>query len=256
VTASPFSPEQDRLLPDLTPDQELVLLARTLWHEGYDDHLAGHITWRQPDGSLLCTPWLLLWEELRPDDVLRIDTDGAVLEGRWPVPPGIPLHLELHRRRPDVVVVVHGHPRFATVWADLGRVPDCLDQSSALGGGEPVLVDEYDGPVDAPELAARAAESMGPAASALLANHGVVVTGATVRAAHQRAVALEYRSRRAWQVAAIGAGRELPEPARSFFRASDGDGFVGFFEAMARLELRRDPHCLEPRCPGGTTDDG
>ena len=92
---------------------------------------------------------------------------------------------------------------------------------------------------------------MGPAASALLANHGVVVTGPTVRAAHQRAVALEHRSRRAWQVEAIGAGRELPEPARSYFRASDGDGFVGFFEAMARLELRRDPDCLGPRGPGG-----
>jgi len=254
VTPPPFSPEPGLLLPELTAHQELVLLARTLWHEGYDDHLAGHITWRQPDGSLLCTPWLLLWEELRPDDILRIDTDGTVLEGRWPVPPGIPLHLALHRRRPDVVVVVHSHPRFATVWADLGRVPGCFDQSSALGGGEPVLVDEYGGPVDAPAIAARAVEAMGPAASALLANHGVLVTGGSVRAAHQRAVALEYRSRRAWQVEVVGGGRELPEPARSFFRASDGDGFVGFFEAMARRELRRDPDCLEPRGTEGPSD--
>ena len=256
MTPPPFSPEPGLLLPELTAHQELVLLARTLWHEGYDDHLAGHITWRQPDGSLLCTPWLLLWEELRPDDILRIDTDGTVLEGRWPVPPGIPLHLALHRRRPDVVVVVHSHPRFATVWADLGRVPGCFDQSSALGGGEPVLVDEYGGPVDAPEIAARAVESMGRAASALLANHGVLVTGGSVRAAHQRAVALEYRSRRAWQVEAVGGGRELPEPARSFFRASDGDGFVGFFEAMARRELRRDPDCLGPRGTPAPTDHG
>jgi ribulose-5-phosphate 4-epimerase/fuculose-1-phosphate aldolase len=225
----------------------LVLLARTLWREGYDDHLAGHITYRQSDGTLLCNPWLLLWDELRPDDVLRIDVDGHVLDGEWPVPPGIPLHLELHRQRHDVVVAVHSHPRYATVWADLGRIPGCFDQSSALGGGEPVLVDEYEGPVDSREAAARAVTSMGPAASALLANHGVLVTAGSIRAAHQRSVALEYRSRRAWQVEAIGEGRELPEPARSFFRASDGDGFVGFFEAMARQELRLDPGCLEPR---------
>jgi hypothetical protein len=37
-----FTPEPGTLLPPLTAEQELVLLARTLWHEGYVDHLAGH----------------------------------------------------------------------------------------------------------------------------------------------------------------------------------------------------------------------
>jgi L-ribulose-5-phosphate 4-epimerase len=240
-----FSPKADSLLPTLTPRQELVLLARTLWREGYDDHLAGHITYRQPDGTLLCNPWLLLWEELRPEDVLVIDLDGNLIEGDWPVPLGIPLHLGLHRARHDVVVAVHSHPRFGTVWADLGRIPPCYDQSSALGGGELVVVDEYDGPVNTPDSAARAVASMGSADTALLVNHGVFVTAGSIRAAHQRAVALEYRSWRAWQVEAVGSGRELPEPARSFFRSSDGEGFIGFFEAMARREIRLDPTLLD-----------
>jgi len=240
-----FSPTSDSLLPTLTARQELVLLARTLWHEGYDDHLAGHITYRQPDGTLLCNPWLLLWEELRPEDVLVIDLDGNRIEGNWPVPLGIPLHLELHRQRHDVMVAVHSHPRFATVWADLGRIPGCYDQSSALGGGALVVVDEYDGPVNARDSAARAVASMGSADMALLVNHGVFVTAGSIRAAHQRAVALEYRSWRAWHVESLGAGRELPEPARSFFRSSDGEGFVGFFEAMARREIRLDPTLLD-----------
>jgi ribulose-5-phosphate 4-epimerase/fuculose-1-phosphate aldolase len=242
-----LSPSVDSLLPELSPRDQLVLLARTLWREGYDDHLAGHITYRQPDGTLLCNPWLMLWEEIRPEDVLVIDLDGNVLDGRWPVPLGIPLHLELHRRRPEVRVAVHSHPRFATVWADVARIPPCYDQSSALGGGELVVVDEYDGPVDSRDSAARAVASMGSADMALLVNHGVFVTAGSVRAAHQRAVALEYRSRRAWYVESLGNGRELPEPARSFFRASDGEGFVGFFEAMARRELRLDPDLLSPR---------
>ncbi len=247
-----FAASPDALLPEVTPRQELVLLARTLWREGYDDHLAGHITYRQPDGTLLCNPWLLLWEEIRPEDVLVIDTDGTRLQGDWPVPPGIPLHLELHRQRRDVVVAVHSHPRFATVWADLARIPPCYDQSSALGGGELVVVDEYDGPVDDRQSAARAVASMGTADMALLANHGVFVTAGSIRAAHQRAVALEYRSRRAWQVEAVGTGRELPEPARSYFGASNGEGFIGYFEAMARQELRADPTLLAgPSRSGG-----
>jgi ribulose-5-phosphate 4-epimerase/fuculose-1-phosphate aldolase len=246
VSAPAVRPTASALLPPLTPRQELVLLARTLWREGYDDHLAGHITYRQPDGTLLCNPWLLLWEEIRPEDVLVIDGGGRLLDGEWPVPLGIPLHLELHRQRGDVTVAVHSHPRYGTIWADRRLVPGCYDQSSALGGGELVVVDEYDGPVDDRESAARAVRAMGTADMALLANHGVFVTAGSIRAAHQRAVALEYRSRRAWEVEAVGGGRELPEPARSFFRSSDGEGFVGYFEAMARQELRLDPTLVGP----------
>ncbi len=239
------STRDSRLLPELSPRAELALLARTLWREGYDDHLAGHITARQADGTLLCTPWMLLWEELRPGDILRIDLDGNVLEGEWPVPLGIPLHLELHRARGDVDVAVHNHPRFGTIWADAQRVPPVYDQSSALGGGRLVLVDEYDGPVNDRGSAARAIAAMGDADLALLANHGVFVLGGSVRAVHQRAVALEQRCRHAWHVEALGGGRELPEPARSFFAGTDGEGFIGFWEAMARRELRLDPTLAE-----------
>ena len=104
-----FEPTAERLLPDLDVRTEMVLLARTLWREGYDDHLAGHMTVNQGDGTLLCNPWLLTWEEFGPGDVIRIDLEGNVVEGDWPVPLGIPLHLELHRARPEVQVAVLFH---------------------------------------------------------------------------------------------------------------------------------------------------
>ena len=172
-----FEPTADRLLPELDIRTEMVLLARTLWREGYDDHLAGHITVNQGDGTLLCNPWLLTWEEFRPQDVIRIDLEGNVVEGDWPVPLGIPLHLELHRARPDVQVAVHHHPRWGTVWADLGRLPGRHDQSSVLGGGTAALVDEYGGAVNDPSSAAKAIAAMGDAELAILAHHGVFILG-------------------------------------------------------------------------------
>ena len=92
-----FEPTPEKLIPDLSPREELVLLARTLWREGYNDHLAGHITYNLGDGTLLCNPWLILWGELRSHQVIRIDLAGRVVEGDWPAPLGIPLHLALHR---------------------------------------------------------------------------------------------------------------------------------------------------------------
>ncbi|MFT5443281.1 MAG: L-ribulose-5-phosphate 4-epimerase, partial [Myxococcota bacterium] len=169
-----FRPTPEKLIPDLTPQEELVILARSLWREGYNDHLAGHITINRGDGTLWCNPWLLTWEELQPQDVIAIDLEGKVVEGNWPAPLGIPLHLELHRARPDVRVAVHSHPLFGVVWADLREIPPIMDQSSALGGGgELVLVDEYEGTVDNSNAAAAAVAKLADAELALLAGHGV-----------------------------------------------------------------------------------
>lgn len=239
-----FEPTADRLLPDLDVRTQMVVLARTLWREGYDDHLAGHITVNQGDGTLLCNPWLLTWEEFRPRDVIVIDLEGQVVEGDWPVPLGIPLHLELHRARPDVQVAVHHHPRWGTVWADLGRLPRRHDQSSVLGGGSAALVDEYGGAVNDPSTAAKAIAAMGSADLAVLAHHGVFILGGSIRAVHQRAVAFEQRCRTAWLTEVAGGGDELPPSVLGFFEGTDGEGFLGFWEAAARRELRADPSLL------------
>ncbi|HXW33769.1 MAG TPA: class II aldolase/adducin family protein [Acidimicrobiales bacterium] len=243
-----YIPVRDKLIPDLSLREELVVLSRALWREGYNDHLAGHVTCNLGDGTLLCNPWLLTWEEFRPADVLRITLEGEVVEGDWPVPLGIPLHLELHRRRSDVGWAVHNHPLYGTVWADMGEVPPVLDQSSALGGGELVLVNEYQGAVHDPDNARRAVEKIGDASAALLAGHGVFVLGGSARAVHQRAVALEQRCQHAWHVRATGSTctSVLPTSFLDLMGRSDGEGFLGFWEAAVRAELRADPSLLDP----------
>lgn len=242
----PFEPSPGKLIPDLSPREELVVLARCLWREGYNDHLAGHITCSLGDGTLLCNPWLITWDELRPHQVIRIDLKGEVVEGDWPVPLGVPLHLALHEARPDVGWAMHNHPLYGTVWADMREVPPAMDQSSALGGGDLVLVDEYEGGVNSMESARGAVTRMGGADLALLTGHGVFVVGGSARAVHQRAVALEQRCRRAWHIRAAGGALDSPLPAwwAERMRNGDGEGFAGFWEAMVRQELRADPDLL------------
>ena len=233
-------------LPELSPRAELALLARMLHHEGYDDHLAGHITYHQPDGTLLVNPFGLPWDEVHASDVMRIDRSGTVLDGAWTVTPAIELHLALHRARGDVVVAVHNHPRWATIWADMQRVPPVYDQTSALVGGEVALFDEWRGAVSDVTQAEAAVEALGRAPMALLANHGVLVVGDSIRQAHLRSITLEWRSRQAWHVEAAGGGVPIDAATADAFGARvDTKGFTGLLEAMMRRELRRDPTVLD-----------
>lgn len=242
-----FSPTREKLMPDLSPREELALLARSLWSHGYSDHLAGHITYNLGDDTFLCNPWLLTWDEVTPSQVIRIDIDGNVLEGDWPAPLGIPLHLALHRKRPGVAWVMHNHPLFGTVWADIGEVPPALDQSSSIGLGDIALVNEYEGGVNDLDAASNAIDATDGAEVALLRGHGVLVTGRSPRAIFQRAVALETRCTHAWYARAAGAGLEtaLPQWWAERQRTSPGEGPVGFWEATVRRILRSDPGLLD-----------
>ena len=57
-------PGERALLPELTPKAQVALMCRMLYAEGWDDHIAGHITVRQADGTILTNPWELTWDEV------------------------------------------------------------------------------------------------------------------------------------------------------------------------------------------------
>lgn len=233
-------------LPPLSAHAEVALLARMLHREGYDDHLAGHITYRQPDGTLLVNPWGLPWDEVRASDVMRITEEGEVLEGSWTVTPAITLHVELHRARPDIAVAIHNHSRWGTIWAAAHRVPPVYDQTAAMLPGDPALFDDFEGSVDATENARACVGALADARCALLANHGVLVVGSDIAQAHHRAIVLEWRCRQAWHVEALGGGVPIrPEVFERFAAPFDHVSFPGLFEAMARRELRADPTILD-----------
>lgn len=238
-------PAKRPLLPPLTPQAELALLCRVLFREGYSDHIAGHISYLQDDGTMLVNPWELAWDELVAGDIIRLDATGKVIEGGWNVTPAINLHTEIHDRRPDVKVIIHNHARYGTVWANARRVPPVYDQTSAQVSGELKLVDEYNATVNEASEGARCAAMLGDAKWALLANHGVIVVANSISQAYLRAATLEWRCRTAFEVEALGGGKPIPgEVAEPLGEMIDGNGFPFLWEAMARRVLREDSTIL------------
>jgi hypothetical protein len=64
---------------------------------------------------------------------------------------------------------------------------------------------------------------------------------------HQRAVALEQRCQHAWYARAAGGSdaSRLPQAFIDRMALTDGEGFLGFWEAAVRAELAADPDLLD-----------
>lgn len=240
-------PEVEDLMPDVGPYAEVALLARALCREGYDDHIAGHIAYLQPDGTFLVNPFELPWDEVRASDIMRIDADGNVLEGeRWSASRALRMHLALHRRRHDLTVSVHNHPRYSTIWANLKRIPPVYDQTSALLDHDIALYDEWGGLVGEWESAEKVARALGDKPAALLAHHGVFVAARSINEAYIRCMALEWRCRQAWMVEAIGPAAPMPrEQSDVLANRINTVGYRALWEAMVRREIRHDPAVLD-----------
>jgi ribulose-5-phosphate 4-epimerase/fuculose-1-phosphate aldolase len=245
-------PSKPKAFPalEITPQQELALLARVLYAEGYDDHLAGHITYRQPDGTFLVNPLGLSWDELCASDVARMDALGNQIEGAWIVSPAVELHVVLHQHRHNAGVVIHNHPRWGTIWADSHRMPPVYDQTSALYGGAIAIDSGYEGPVNRTENALEVVEALGDADVALMVNHGVLITGKDVSEAYFRSAVVEWRCRQAWHVEALGSGVPMQDDVASAFGAkiavSVANGnFDNWFAAAARRIVLQDPGVLD-----------
>ena len=238
-------PGERPLLPTLTPKAQVALMCRMLSDEGWNDHIAGHITVRQEDGSILTNPWELAWEELTASDIVTMDEQGQVTDSDWNVSPAIGLHLQLHQLRPDINVVIHNHPQWSGIWANLQETPPIYDQSGAYCGVELPVYNEYLGTFENEATSLSAAEALGNAKWALLANHGSLVVARDLRQAHLRVVTLEWRSRRAWEVRLGGGAEPLADAVVESISVADANGFPMLWEAMARRQLRRDPGVLD-----------
>jgi len=242
-----FAPNPGRrpLLPELSEQAQVALMCRMLFREGWNEHIAGHITYRVDNGSMLTNPWELAWDEVTASDILTLDESGRIIEGEWNVTPAVGLHVQLHQLRPDVKVIIHNHARWSGLWANMHRVPPVYDQAGAYVDGPLPLFDEYGGTFEDEDKSLAAAKALGEAKWALLANHGSLVVGKDLRQAHLRVVTLEWRSQRAYELEQVGGGVPMTDEQIAEIALPDAHGFPFLWEAMARRELREDPGVID-----------
>ena len=239
------APGRRELLPALSDKAQVALMCRMLFREGWNEHIAGHITYQLDNGHILTNPWELAWDELTAGDIMTLDNQGKIIDGDWNITPAIGLHIQLHALQPKNTVVIHNHAHWSGIWANMHRVPPVYDQTGAHCGLELPLYNEYAGTFENEATSLSAAQALGNSKWALLANHGSLVVGKDLRQAHLRVITLEWRCKRAYEVELAGGGVPLSDEEIEKVSITDANGFPFCWEAMARRELRADPGILD-----------
>lgn len=178
--------------------------ARTMAALGLARGSSGNISARV--GNLvLITPTGVPYAFLHPAQVVAMDLEGEALE-EWGRPSSEwRLHVAIYRARPEVKAIVHTHSPCATAVASArADLPVVHDEGQTLFGSVlPVARPAQPGTW---KLAQAAVEALGARNAVLLARHGTVALGPTLR----QALALAEKVEEAAQLYLLSA--RLPSP--------------------------------------------
>lgn len=72
-------------------------------------------------GLVVIKPSGVPYKGMTPEDMVVVDLDGNVVEGKWKPSSDTPTHVELYKAFPECGGIVHTHSRWATSFAQAGK---------------------------------------------------------------------------------------------------------------------------------------
>lgn len=228
---------------------DLACACRIIANEKMDDGIGGHLSVRVPGTDEFWTnPYPFYFADITPEDIVRVNAQGEVLEGKHQANPSIDLHPAIYARRADVNAIVHTHPPYVTGYSALGRVIEIYDQVGSFLFEEQAVYNEFTGTIFSHEGAAPIAEALGTKRLAILKNHGLLAVGSDLCIALIDTLLAERAARiqaLAMQFGATSTDALSDEVAR---QTRDANREIGHYEdtwtALLRGLRRSDPELL------------
>lgn len=140
--------------------------------------------------------------KLEPEDIVIMDLDGKIIDGKRKPSSEYEMHSIFYRERKDILSVVHAHSPYASVLACLNwNLPPCTYLIGAAGKN--VRCTKYE-TFGSYELAVSALEGMRDRYAVLLGNHGLLAGGGDLSAAFDNAEEIEFCSEIYYKCKAAG----------------------------------------------------
>lgn len=185
----------------LERQSELIATARAMAAAGLNRGTAGNLSVRHGEGFLI-TPTGMDYADLEPADIPWMGLDGRV-EGRREPSSEWRFHRDIYATRPEAGAILHAHSPFAVSLACLRREIPPFHYMIARFGGDTVRCSAYVlfGTQALSEAALAALEGR---SACLLANHGMLVFGKTLKQALDLGIELEALCEQYWRACQLG----------------------------------------------------
>lgn len=170
----------------------------------------GNVSARLADNEVLISPTGESLADAEPGWFVKVDLQGRKLSGGLNPSCEVSTHTRIYRERPEVGGIIHAHPPFCTAMALAGcKFGPPSHPEAYVWVGEVKWID-YATPA---ELADRVSAELADCGAFLLANHGALTVGATLKRAHFRLESLEMHARASTFALLLGGVNPLPEEA-------------------------------------------
>jgi L-ribulose-5-phosphate 4-epimerase len=234
VVRQAHHPEQSRRA---SLKKDLIAACRILSHEELVRGF-GHVSARIPGTKrFLLTPRVSL-ALVTGKDLLTLDLEGKVVDGKSAPPFEAPLHAAIFSHRPDVQAIARIHARKANYFSVTGkRIEPVHNHGSFFHGGVPVF--SKTPLISSRALGAEVAEALGNNPAILLRGNGQVTVGRTIPEAVMMAIYLEEAADTLYGALQIG------EPV---FLGSEESG-LGKKETLPPVDLERAWNYYKSRLP-------
>lgn len=171
--------------------QAVTEYSKQLLSSGLVKGTGGNISLTNADKSLLAiTPSGVAYETMQPEDVVVVDMEGNQADGLLLPSSEIGFHLALVNLRPDIKAVVHTHSDYSTAMACLGWELPSIHYLIGYAGFKVPLAPYATFGTQA--LAEGICNIIGEGNAVLMANHGLVTVGSSLKKAFVTAEMVEY----------------------------------------------------------------
>ena len=180
----------------------LLEAARKMNTDGLNHGTSGNVSVRVEDG-LVITPTGLAYDELSPEDLVEVRWDGGVPLGQRRPSSEWQMHRDLYQGREDAEAIFHTHPMFCSTLSCLRRPIPAVHYMIAVTGASVVQCARY-ATFGTAELSAAAGEALRGSKACLLANHGMVALGGSLKEAYRVASEVENLAAQYWRALQVG----------------------------------------------------
>ena len=188
-------------MTDLQLRKQIIATALRMNALGINRGKSGNVSARWKSGFLV-TPSGLPYEDTGPGDIVFIDAKARA-KGKRPPSSEWRFHFDIYGRRSEVGAVVHTHSSFATTLACLGMAVPAFHYMVAVAGGNSIRCADY-ATFGTQTLSDNALKTLEDRKACLLANHGMIATGESLKSALALAVEVEALCEQYWRALQIG----------------------------------------------------